>query len=134
MADGESRTTPPVGITVVRARLANPYRRDEVTVDVEMLVDTGAVYSVVPADLLVPLGIVPLGEETFNLADGTQRTYPVGEAFFAVAERRATSKVVFGPVVARALLGALTLESLGLMVDPVTRRLVPGPLILARAS
>jgi len=45
-----------------------------------------------------------------------------GEAFFELDERRGTSKVVFGPVkMSLRCSGALTLESLGLMVNPVTR-------------
>jgi hypothetical protein len=44
---------------------------------------------------------------------------------------RATSKVVFAPAGATPLLGALTLESMGLMVNPVTREVLPMRLFLA---
>ena len=42
-----------------------------------------------------------------------------------------TSKVIFAPEGVTPLLGALTLESLGLMVNPVTRELTPMRLMLA---
>ena len=67
----------------------------------------------------------------FSLADGTKREYPVGEAFFELGDKRATSKVFFAPPSVTPLLGAFTLESLGLMVNPVTRELTPMRLILA---
>jgi hypothetical protein len=58
----------------------------------------------------------------------------VGEAFFELGTDRGTSQVVFGPEGVTPLLGAFTLESLGLMVNPVTRELVPMRLVLARAA
>lgn len=45
-----------------------------------------------------------------------------------------TTLVVFGDDGAPALLGAYTLEGLGLAVDPVEQRLVPTTLILCLAS
>jgi hypothetical protein len=57
--------------------------------------------------------------------------YDFGEAFFALGDRRGTSKVVFGPANVTPLLGALTLESLGLMVNPVTREVSAMRLFLA---
>lgn len=122
-----------MGITFTPARVAHPCRRD-LTIEVDLLVDTGAIYSVLPGDVLTALGIAPFEVETFGLADGTKRDYPVGEAFFELGTKRATTKVVFGPAGVTPLLGALTLESMGLMVNPVTRELLPMRLVLARAT
>ena len=134
MGNDETRRHGRVGITFTTARLSHPYRRDITALEIELLVDTGAIYSVVPTEVLSQLDIAPLDEETFGLADGTKRTYPVGEAFFELGDKRATSKVVFGPAGVTPLLGALTLESMGLMVNPVTRELLPMRLFLARAG
>ena len=38
---------------------------------VDATVDTGAAYSVLPANLLRDVGIEPYGRETFQIADGT---------------------------------------------------------------
>jgi clan AA aspartic protease len=119
-----------VGITFTQATVAHP-RRPRRAVALDFLVDTGAIYSVVPADVLRGLGIATLERETFGLADGTKQTYPVGEAVFVLGNKRATSKVVFAPQGATPLLGALTLESMGLMVNPVTREVLPMRLFLA---
>ncbi len=133
MSNDATSKTGRVGITFTVAKVANPNRRD-VAIDVDLLVDTGAIYSVLPGDVLASLGIEPLEVETFGLADGTKRDYPVGEAFFELGAKRATTKVVFGPEGVTPLLGVLTLESMGLMVNPVTRELLPMRLFLARAT
>ena len=127
-------TTSRVGITFANAAISNPRSIDAPTTALDFLVDTGAIYSVVPGSVLAALGIEPFEIETFGLADGTKQTYPVGEAFFALGDRRGTSKVVFAPEGVTPLLGAFTRESLGLMVNPVTRELLPMRLFLARKS
>jgi clan AA aspartic protease len=123
-----------MGITFAKVAISHPRTPGRHTIELEFLIDTGAVYSVVPAVVLRKLGIRRHHRETFTLADGTTRTYAVAEAFFALGSRDGTSKVVFGPPGATPLLGALTLESLGLMVNPVTRELVPMRLLLAAAG
>jgi clan AA aspartic protease len=119
-----------MGITFVKATISNPRHSERTGAELEFLIDTGAIYSVVPGSIARKLGLVKLDREEFTLADGTHRSYDVGEAFFDLGERRGTSKVVFGPAKATPLLGALTLESLGLMVNPVTREVLPMRLFL----
>jgi len=123
-----------MGITYAQVRLSNPRRPELTAVGLDCLVDTGALYSVVPASVLEQLGILRLETERFTLADGTQQTYDVGEAFFELGTRGRTSRVVFAPEGATPLLGAFTLESFGLMVNPVTRELLPMRLFLASAA
>jgi clan AA aspartic protease len=120
-----------VGITFKKVTLSNPRKLRSASVDLDFLIDTGAVYSVVPARILRGLGIDPLEREEFTLADGTKRRYSIGEGYFQLDRRGGTSKVIFAPRDATPLLGALTLEALGLMVNPVTRELSPMRLILA---
>ena len=119
-----------MGITFTRARISNPRQARRRFVELEFLIDTGAIYSVVPGSIARKLALKKLGREEFTLADGTHRAYDIGEAFFEFGDRRATSKVVFGPSNVTPLLGALTLESLGLMVNPVTREFLPMRLFL----
>ncbi len=120
-----------MGITLIPAKVSNPRRPRGRAVEIEFLIDTGAIYSVVPGSIARKLALEKLDREEFTLADGTHRAYDVGEAFFELSERRGTSKVVFGPANVTPLLGALTLESLGLMVNPVTREVLPMRLFLA---
>jgi clan AA aspartic protease len=119
-----------MGITFTRAKISNPRQPSRRAVELEFLIDTGAIYSVVPRSIARKLALSKLDREEFTLADGTRRAYDVGEAFFELGDRRGTSKVVFGPSDVTPLLGALTLESLGLMVNPVTREVLPMRLFL----
>lgn len=119
-----------MGITFAKAKISNPRRPRRGTVEIEFLIDTGAIFSVVPGSIARKLELAKIDREEFTLADGTHRAYDVGEAFFQLGSRRGTSKVVFGPHGVTPLIGALTLESLGLMVNPVTREMSPMRLFL----
>jgi clan AA aspartic protease len=120
-----------MGLTFTKVRVSNPRQPRKRAAEVEVLVDTGAIYSVLPRPILETIGVRPIGREEFTLADGTRRRYPVGEVFFEFSGKVGTSKVVFAPRGATPLLGCLTLESLGLMVNPITRELAPMRMILA---
>ncbi len=134
MTSERQRKPSAVGITFTKARLTNPRRADLAEIEIDMLVDSGAFFSVVPASILEALAVARTQPKEFVLADGTHVTYDVGEVNFAVGDLDATSKVVFAPEGVTPLLGALTLEGLTLMLNPVTRELLPMRLFLARAS
>jgi len=113
-----------MGLTDLRVRVASvsdPGRAEDVT----MLLDTGALYSVVPTTVLERLGVEPDRVERFTLADGRTIRRRLGIALFQVAGRRAASTVIFGRPRDSAILGALTLEEFGLMLDPLRRDLKP---------
>jgi len=118
-----------MGLTHVNARIANPARPSR-TVSVQLLVDSGAVYSVVPGSILRRLGIRPHSSRTFILADGTSITRRVGDATFLLDGYRAASPVIFGEKDDSALLGTVSLESLGFILDPMKRVLRPLPMVL----
>lgn len=120
-----------MGITFTKARISNPRQARRRAIEVEFLIDTGAIYSVIPVATARELALKKLDREEFTLADGSHRSYDIGEAFFELGDRHGTSKVVFGPTSATPLLRALTLESLGLMVNPITREVSPMRLFLA---
>ena len=62
-------------------QMANP--PTPVYVEIEPIVDTSAIYSMLSASLLEQtLGLSPMEEMTLTLADGEQRTYGLGEARF----------------------------------------------------
>ncbi len=99
---------------------------------VRFLVDSGAVYSVLPAADWKGLNLKPERDLDFVLADGTTLTRGVSECMFELEGRRATSPVVLGETEDEALLGAVTLETLGLMLNPLNRTLQPMRMVLAR--
>lgn len=118
-----------MGITVLELEIGNPARPDD-TRTLEFLIDSGAIYSVVPTPILEELGIQPLAEETFRLADGSKIVRKKGIALFRYGERVGGADVVFGEAGDSVLLGALTLEALGLALDPLKRELKPLPMLL----
>ncbi len=119
-----------MGLTVLAILVANP-ARPEITERLEFLVDSGAIYSIVPTPILQWLGIEPLTEQEFRLADGTKIRRKKGGAVFKYGERIGVADVIFGEEGDCVLLGAFTLEALGLSLDPLRRELKPLPMILA---
>lgn len=122
-----------MGLTVLEVEVGNP-ARPEITAKVEFLIDSGAIYSVVPAPILERLGIRPLIEQEFRLADGSKIVRKKGVAVFKRGERAGGADVIFGEEGDSTLLGALTLEALGLSLDPLRRELKPLPMILAESG
>ena len=91
---------------------------------VNFLIDSGVVYSLVPAPILRRLGIRPHRTMEFTLADGTTIERRVGDAYFEYQGEGGAAPVIFGVAGDEPLLGATTLESLGLVLDPFQRRLI----------
>ena len=118
-----------MGPTFLEIEVGNPANPD-VTERVEFLIDSGAIYSVVPAPILERLNIRPLSEQVFRLANGTKMTRRKGIALFRYGERVGGADVIFGEEDDSNLLGATTLESLGLTLDPLRRELRPLPMVL----
>jgi clan AA aspartic protease len=118
-----------MGITYVKLDVGHPQRPDGFQ-QLEFLVDTGAVYTVVPERILKHLGVRPIDQERFRLANGRTITRAVGEARFRYHGKSRISPVVFGHKNDKVLLGVMTLEALGLEVDPRTRKLKSAELLL----
>ena len=89
-----------------------------------VLVDTGAELSWIPAPVLEDLGITRKKVWHFRQADGTALARSTGYAIVHVAGTETNDEVVFGEPGDLVLLGARSLEGLNLRVEPVTKRLV----------
>ena len=93
--------------------------------EVEALVDTGATYTSLPASLLRRLGVSPNVTRTFILADGSRIQRDMGDTWMRFHGERHPVPVIFSEDDTASLLGAVALETFGLMVDPVNERLIP---------
>ena len=93
--------------------------------DVEVMVDTGAITTVVPRHIMEGLGIHPTKRETFEYAGGEQVQLDMAEARARVDGRETVTWAIFGEEGASPLLGAYTLEGVFLGVDPYNQRLIP---------
>ena len=105
-------------------------RKSRKAITVRFLIDSGAVYSLVPAKQLESLKVEPYKTLDFALTDGSLVTRKVGDAHFEYRGRGGAAPVIFGENGDQPLLGATTLESLGLVLDPFRRELHPMQLIL----
>jgi predicted aspartyl protease len=122
-----------MGLTHVTLQVANPARPRR-TLPVVFLVDSGAVYSVVPVATLRKLGVKSHSKQVFILADGSRITRRKGDLLFTMNGSRGAAPVIFGERGDSTLLGAVTLEALGVILDPIKRELRPLPMILAGAA
>lgn len=94
------------------------------------MVDTGALYSIIPAPILDEMGIARDKSELFSLADGSTIEMSIGLALLGINGRARTVHVAFGHDPDIILTGAMTLERFGVAADPVHKRLVPARITL----
>lgn len=97
----------------------------------EFLVDSGAKYTVLPLKTWRTIGLKPLRRLTFILADGTKVKRDVSECRITLPQGSTHTPVVLGKSGDEALLGAVTLEELGLVLNPFQRSLEPARMMLA---
>jgi len=118
-----------MGLTHIKAGIAHPARPKR-SIEIEFLVDSGAVYSVIPTSILRKLGVKSHSKRSFILADGSEITRRLGDVLFRFDGRQATSTVLFGEKDDSTLLGTVTLEALGFILDPMKRELRALPMLL----
>ena len=119
-----------MGLTNQRLLVKESHRARRKTA-VSFLIDSGAVSSLVPGPRLRKLGIRPRRRLDFALADGRTIMRQVGDAYFKFHGQGGAAPVIFGEKGDEPLLGATTLESIGLVLDPFKRRLIPMRMLLA---
>jgi clan AA aspartic protease len=120
-----------MGLTRVRM-VVKPVGRSRPARGVDFLVDSGAVYTVLPRPVWSALGLRAKDTMTFSLADGTSIERGLSEARFEYGGRDRVSPVVLGEGSDEPVLGAVTLETLGLVLNPLSREVAPMRLVLAR--
>jgi clan AA aspartic protease len=99
------------------------HRKKKATV--EFLVDSGAVYSLLPEKDWKTLGLKPKRRMTFTLADGTKVERGISECHISLPQGDGHTPVILGEPGDEPLLGAVTLEILGLVLNPFQRSLEP---------
>jgi clan AA aspartic protease len=94
--------------------------------ELDALVDTGAVRSVLPPQIVEELGLEIRGQRMAEYADGRKESVGVTEPLIIECMRRDTLEeaLVLGDEV---LIGQTVLEKLDLLADCANRRLIPNP-------
>ena len=80
---------------------------------------------------LEALGIRPALSPDFTLANGDEIERELGDALFRYQEQQGAAPVIFGEPGDSNLLGVVTLEALGYVLDPLKRELRALPMLLA---
>ena len=118
-----------MGITYLEIEIGHPERPKQ-TERLSFLIDSGATHSLVPRAILERLGIRANTTQKYQLANGEVITREKGYAIFRYNDHEGVSSVIFGESGDKTLLGVVTLEELGFMLDPVHHELRPLPMLL----
>ena len=111
-----------MGITYVEAEAVGPTGKREA---VRLLVDSGATYSRLPEPVWRAIQLEPTREMSFSLADGTQVVRRISGCWLSLERGEDHTPVILGEPGDEALLGVITLEILGLVLNPFNRTLQP---------
>lgn len=112
-----------MGAFAVKFTVSHPLQTDR-RLELEGLVDTGALFTQIPADILAQIGIVPSGSRAIHYADGSRDIVPVAKADVAIDGIETATMILCGRPRSLVLLGATILETLGLDVDPIHKKLI----------
>ena len=115
-------------VTVTIRNIAEPERAWQGL----FLVDTGATDCLVPRQHLEAIGLVPEGQRTYGLADGSEIRLDVTGARVEFMGDFTWATILFGEENAEPLLGVTALESVGIEVDPVNQVLKRLPAVRLR--
>jgi len=117
-----------MGITHIEGVVTGPTGKQTT---VRFLVDSGATYTLLPYKDWQAIELSPKRPVTFTLADGTTIEREVSECHIALPQGEGHTPVILGERGDESLLGMVTLEILGLVLNPFTRALQPMRMLLA---
>ncbi len=121
-----------MGLTYVEGVAAGPSGK---SAPARFLVDSGATYTLVPHAIWQEIGLKAKRAHDFTLADGTQVNRNISKCHITIEHLlsgvNGHTPVILGEVGDEALLKMVTLEILGLVLNPLTRSLHPMRMILA---
>ena len=116
-----------MGVAYVEGTVRGPADKQAT---VRFLVDSGATYTLLPHEVWQMIGLPPKRSVVFTLADGTTIERQVSECHLTLPEGEAHTPVILGQPGDEALLGVVTLEILGLVLNPFSRELQPMRMML----
>lgn len=118
-----------MSFTYVEVNLYNP-ASPEKKAKVKLLVDSGALFTSIPPELVQTLGLEPIERRRLRVYGGTVLERDIGGAIIEYQGHRAAAPVIFGEPQDMPVLGVTALESLGYELDPVTKKLKPVELLM----
>lgn len=113
-----------MGVFKVQVTVSNPADRER-RLKLDLLVDTGSLFTWLAAPLLEQMGIAPAEIRQFQTITGKMIERKIGHALVGYDGRTGAVNVVFGEPGDMDVLGVTALESLSVTADPVRQTLVP---------
>jgi clan AA aspartic protease len=115
-----------MGIVHVSVSLSNPRRAELRPVEVEALVDTGAITLCIPEHVRIQLDLDEAERREVTVADGRKKVVPyVGPIKVTCLGRTCyTGALVWAH---RTLLGAVTMEDMDLVISPTKQQVTVDP-------
>ncbi len=117
-----------MGEVKAKCFIGNPLDVSVKPLDVDAMVDTGAVMPLLGKDILDKLGAQVTRRAVVTLADDTSQEMDVaGPISIEISDRKSFFECLVGPVLVEPLIGQVVLEVLDLVVDPGRQTLTPRP-------
>ena len=117
-----------MGLTFIEGKVIG---KDDESATVKFLVDSGANYTLLSKDVWEKLGLKAKKTMDFTLADGTTIERDISECRIEILGEDFHTPVILGEDDDESLLGAVTLEILGVVLNPFNRSLQPMRMMLA---
>jgi clan AA aspartic protease len=115
-----------MGLVRASILLRNPKEHGLQPLNLDVLVDSGAVHLCIPQHIAIQLKLEESAQKEVTLADGTQRLVP----YVGPIEIRFKNRIGFAGALVmgeEALLGAIPMEDMDLVILPKERRLDVNP-------
>ena len=115
-----------MGMFKQTVKISNP-KDKELSYTGNFWVDTGALYSFIPEDILKAIHLEPIDKRNIIFADGRTETRLFGACDFEIEGLVGAipCPVIFAPENSLLLLGATAMENFGVDADPINKRLKP---------
>ncbi len=112
----------------INAMVANPLKPDKPAIEIDCLVDTGAIMPMLSRDVVDKLELGVTGKAIVTLAaDKSEEMDMAGPLSLSIGDRKMHLDCLVGPILTEPLIGQLVLEGLDLIVDCPRKQLSPRP-------
>jgi len=116
-----------MGKVVEKVKLTSLFEPEK-SVEVDAIIDTGATMLVLPQDVIEELGLRKIGERRVRYANNQIQIKSVYRGVILELKGRDGIFDVLGEVEgSEPLVGQIVLEALDLIVDPITKTVIPNP-------
>jgi len=113
-----------MGRVFIKVRVFNPHDLDKFR-EVELLVDSGSIYTVIPRKILESIGVKPDGRERIRIFGGKTVVRDTGIVYIEYNGKKRGTTVIFGERRDSPIIGVPLLEMLCLQIDPINKKVKP---------